>query len=94
MHERTPGSLTANADLKAGSKITTVNGQEIVIDGDIITTVNGQPVARVDELRANLEQLPTNHPLALMVLRDEKETQLFLAVACTFDLSKIISRSG
>ena len=71
-----PGSLAANAGLKAGSQTATVNGQDILIGGDIITAINGQSVASVDELRANLEQLPANHPLTLTVLRDGKETQV------------------
>jgi len=71
-----PGSLAANAGLKAGSQTTTLNGQDILIGGDIITAINGQSVASVDELRANLEQLPANHPLTLTVLRDGKETQV------------------
>jgi S1-C subfamily serine protease len=54
----------------------TINGQDAVIGGDIITAVNGQSVASVDELRASLEQLPSDHPLTLTILRDGKETQV------------------
>jgi serine protease Do len=71
-----PGSLAATAGLKAGSKTVTINGQDILVGGDIITGVNGQSVASIDELRAGLEQLPSDHPLTLTVLRDGKETQV------------------
>ena len=71
-----PGSLADTAGLKAGSKTVTINGQDILIGGDIITAVNGQSVASTDELRAGLEQLPSDHPLTLTVLRDGKETQV------------------
>lgn len=71
-----PGSLAATAGLKAGSKTVTINGQDILVGGDIITGVNGQSVASLDELRAGLEQLPSDHPLTLTVLRDGKETQV------------------
>jgi S1-C subfamily serine protease len=54
----------------------TINGQDILVGGDIITGVNGQSVASLDELRAGLEQLPSDHPLTLTVLRDGKETQV------------------
>jgi S1-C subfamily serine protease len=71
-----PGSLAETAGLKAGSKTVTINGQDVVIGGDIITAVNGQSVASTDELRASLQQLPSDHPLTLTVLRDGKETQV------------------
>jgi serine protease Do len=71
-----PDSLAANAGLKAGTQTVTINGQDVLVGGDIITAVNGQSVASVDELRASLEQLPSDHPLTLTVLRDGKETQV------------------
>jgi serine protease Do len=71
-----PGSLADTAGLQAGSKTMTINGQDILIGGDIITAVNGQSIASTDELRASLEQLPSDHPLTLTVLRDGKETQV------------------
>jgi S1-C subfamily serine protease len=71
-----PGSLAATAGLKAGSKTVTINGQDILVGGDIITAVNGQSVASIDELRAGLEQLPSDHALTLTILRDGKESQV------------------
>jgi serine protease Do len=71
-----PESLAATAGLKAGTKTVTINGQDVLIGGDIITAVNGQSVASTDELRASLEQLPSDHPLTLTILRDGKETQV------------------
>jgi len=71
-----PDSLAANAGLKAGTKTVTINGQDVLIGGDIITAVNGQSVASTDELRASLEQLPSDHPLTLTILRDGKETKV------------------
>jgi S1-C subfamily serine protease len=71
-----PGSLADTAGLQAGSKTVTINGQDMVVGGDIITAVNGQSIASVDELRASLEQVPTDHPLTLTILRDGKESQV------------------
>ena len=70
------GSLADTAGLQAGSKTVTIDGQDIVVGGDIITAVNGQSIASVDELRAALEQLPTDHLLSLTILRDGKESQV------------------
>ncbi len=71
-----PGSLADTAGLQAGSKAVTINGQQVVVGGDIITAVNGQSVASIDELRAALAQLPADHPLSLSVLRNGQETQI------------------
>jgi serine protease Do len=71
-----PGSLADTAGLQAGSKTVTINGQDILVGGDIITAVNGQSIASTDELRASLEQLPSDHPLTLTILRDGKESQV------------------
>jgi S1-C subfamily serine protease len=71
-----PGSLADTAGLQAGTKTVTIDGQDILIGGDIITAVNGQSIASTDELRASLEQLPSDHPLTLTILRDGKETQV------------------
>jgi serine protease Do len=71
-----PGSLADTAGLRAGSKSVTIGGQSVVIGGDIITTLNDQPIASIEELKAALAQLPTDHPLSLTVLRDGTEVQI------------------
>jgi serine protease Do len=71
-----PGSLADTAGLQAGSKTVTINGQDILVGGDIVTAVNGQSIASTDELRASLEQLPSDHSLTLTILRDGKESQV------------------
>lgn len=71
-----PGSLAATAGLKAGSKTVTINGQDILVGGDIITAINDQSVASIDELRAGLEQLSSDHSVTLTILRDGKESQV------------------
>jgi len=71
-----PGSLADTAGLQAGSQSVTINGQQILVGGDIITGVNGQSIASVGELKAALAQLPADHPLALSVLRNGQETQI------------------
>jgi 2-alkenal reductase len=71
-----PGSLADTAGLRAGSKTVTINGQDVVVGGDIITAVNDQPVTSIDDLKGALSQLPSDHPLTLTVLRDGKEVQV------------------
>ncbi|HLO29874.1 MAG TPA: PDZ domain-containing protein, partial [Anaerolineales bacterium] len=71
-----PGSLAESAGLQAGSKTVTINGQDILVGGDIITAVDGQSIAGIQDLRAALAQFPSNHQVKLTVLRDGKETQI------------------
>ncbi len=71
-----PGSLADHAGLQAGSQSVTINGQQIMVGGDIITGVNGQSVASIEDLKAALAQLPSDHPLSLSVLRNGQETQI------------------
>ena len=70
------GSLADKAGLQAGSKSVTIDGQEIVVGGDIITALNDEQISTIQELRAALSQLPADHPITLTVLRDGKETQV------------------
>jgi S1-C subfamily serine protease len=71
-----PGSLADKAGLLAGTKSITIDGQDIMIGGDIITALNGEQVTTIQDLKAALSQLPVDHPITLTVLRDGKETQI------------------
>jgi serine protease Do len=71
-----PGSLADKAGLQGGSKSVTINGQDVMVGGDIITAVNGQAVASIQELKAALSQLPTDQSLTLTVLRNGTETEV------------------
>ena len=71
-----PGSLADTAGLQAGSKTVTIDGQQVLVGGDVITALNDQPVASINELKAGLAQLPADHPLSLTILRDGKEVQI------------------
>ena len=70
------GSLAEVAGLRAGTKTAQINGQQLVLGGDIITAVNGQPIASTDSLKSALGQLPSGHELSLTILRDGKEVQI------------------
>src|SRR5512142_2441408 len=71
-----PGSLAEKAGLKAGSKSIAINGQNVMVGGDIITGLDGQPIATIDDLRSMLAQMPSDHPLTLTILRNGQETQV------------------
>ena len=70
------GSLADTAGLRAGTKSVTINGQQVMVGGDIITAVNNQPVASIEELQAALAQLTSNQRVSITLLRDGKELQI------------------
>lgn len=73
-----PGSLADAAGLHAGSRSATLNGQEVVVGGDIITAVNGQSIASIAELKGALAQLPSGQEMTLTILRDNASIQIVI----------------
>jgi serine protease Do len=71
-----PGSLADKAGLQAGTQSATIDGQNIMIGGDVITALNGEQITSIQDLKSALSQLPAGHPITLTVLRDGKETQI------------------
>ncbi len=68
-----PGSPAEAAGLKVGTQAATINGQQVMLGGDIITAVNGQAVTSLEALRGALSQLPADQELTLTVLRNGNE---------------------
>ncbi|WP_153305313.1 PDZ domain-containing protein, partial [Variovorax soli] len=42
--------------------------------GDVLVAVNDRPVARVEDFKAALAQLPAGQPVALLMMRDRRLT--------------------
>jgi serine protease Do len=71
-----PGSAAALAGLKVGSTPYTLDGQSVMIGGDIITAVNGQAVNTLDDLRNAMAQFNPGETVTLSVLRDNQTIEL------------------
>lgn len=76
VEEVQPGSLADTVGLRAGTQTVTINGQQVVVGGDIITALNGQPIASIEELKAALGQLTSDQVLGLTILRDSNTVQV------------------
>jgi serine protease Do len=63
------GSPADTAGLKAGSKPTLIQGQMLLLGGDVITAIDGQTLASVQDLRAALAQHQSGDTIKLSVLR-------------------------
>ncbi len=69
------------AGLQGGNKTVTINGQAIVVGGDIITALNEQPVANQADLQSLLAQVQPGAEATLTVLRDGQPVDLSITLA-------------
>jgi S1-C subfamily serine protease len=70
------GSAADQAGLRAGDQPLTLNGQEILVGGDIIVALDGQPISSIENLRAALQQYEPGQQATLTLLRDGKEIKV------------------
>lgn len=67
-----PGSAAQQAGLMVGSIPLTINGQQVMVGGDVITAIQGQPVSSVEELRSVLTQYNPGQEVTLTILRNNQ----------------------
>jgi S1-C subfamily serine protease len=66
------GSPADKAGLRGGSRLATIDGQQLVLGGDIVLSIEGMPVSSVENLikiRARLAQLKPGSPFKSTILR-------------------------
>ena len=64
------GTAADEAGLQGGSQQETINGQQVMIGGDVIIGIDGVPIASFDELTAFLQQAESGQVIALELVRD------------------------
>jgi 2-alkenal reductase len=73
----TPGGPAAKAGLVGGSREAKVDGQLVLLGGDIIIAIEGQPVGRFEEIASYLfNQSQAGRTVSLSILRDGEEEQV------------------
>jgi serine protease Do len=73
------GSPGDEAGLRGGNKVVTVDGQQIVLGGDIILSVEGVPAesaASMAKIRDHLATMKSGEPLKATILRAGKVIEL------------------
>ena len=65
-----PDSPAAEAGLIGSDKPVTINGEEILIGGDVIVRADGNDVATVQELAAYFQEVGAGEQVSLTILRD------------------------
>ena len=66
------GSPADNAKLLGSTKTVTLNGQTMLVGGDITTAVEGHAVTTLAELRSAIQQYQSGDVVTLTILRDGK----------------------
>ena len=79
------GGPADQAGLQGSFKPLTVNGQTIMIGGDVIITFNDQPVSQLSDLQGLMQETQPGQDVTLTILRDgsQKEVQVTLGAAPT-----------
>jgi len=75
-----PGSPAENGGLQAGSTPLTLNGQQIMVGGDVITAMNSQPITSMADLQSFMQSAQPGDQVTLTVLRNGKEITLMVTL--------------
>mgnify|MGYP001187547261 CR=1 FL=1 len=82
------GSPAAEAGLLGSGESTTINGQPVMIGGDVIVAIDGKAIDSMEDLGALLDNYKPGDKVTLTVLRDGKqiEVELTLGARPAFNL--------
>ena len=75
------GGPADQAGLQGSFKPVLINGQRVLIGGDVITTIDGKSLASFDDLQAFLQNAKPGQQVKLTILRDGKEQTLTATLA-------------
>jgi serine protease Do len=75
------GSPAHTAGLRGSYTAFVLNGQRVLIGGDVITAVDGQAIAEVSDLGALMQQAEPGQTVNLTVLRDGKQIEVPVELA-------------
>ncbi|MBN1314036.1 MAG: PDZ domain-containing protein, partial [Anaerolineales bacterium] len=73
------GSPADEAALSGSFKSMTINGEQVLIGGDVIVALDGEPVSQMERLAALIAKAQPGQKVELAILRDGKQ----MTVTCT-----------
>jgi S1-C subfamily serine protease len=76
-----PGSPAEKAGLKGSTQSTTVNGQQLMIGGDVITAVDGNNITTVEQLVAAVQAKKAGDQVGLTILRNGQQQTINATLA-------------
>lgn len=68
------------AGLRGSYKPVTINGQQVLVGGDVIIAVDGQPIAQIEDLQTFLNQARPAQQATFTILRDGKQMQISITL--------------
>jgi serine protease Do len=74
------GSPADKAGLRGSYKPATINGQSLLVGGDVITALDGQPVNQMEDLQGLIQQAEPGQDVTLTVLRDGRQVEVPVAL--------------
>ena len=75
-----PDSPADEAGLRGGDQVTTLDGYQVSLGGDIIIAADGELVGSIQALRAFLSETDPGQEVAFSILRDGKEITVDVVV--------------
>jgi serine protease Do len=75
------GSPADNAGLRGSFKSATINGQQVLVGGDVITAVDGNAVNSIEQLVSTIQGKNAGDTVNLTVLRDGGQVQVSATLA-------------
>lgn len=75
------GSPADDANLSASNQEATINGQTVMVGGDVITAVDGTPMASLDELRSLISTIQPGTEVKLSILREGATVEVPVTLA-------------
>ena len=76
-----PGSPAEQAGLQGSSKSVTINGQDVMVGGDVITAIDHQAITGMQALQSILRQDKVDQKVTLTILRDGKQQDVTVTLA-------------
>jgi serine protease Do len=74
------GSPAEQAGLQASSKSVTINGQQMLVGGDVIVAIDGQGVTQAQDLQAFLQQSQPGQDALVTVLRGGRQIEALVTL--------------
>ena len=81
IEEISSGSPADKAGLHGSTKPVTVQGQRLLVGGDVITAWDGRPVTQMEQLRTRVGEAQAGQEVTLTVLRDGEQVQVQVTLA-------------
>jgi S1-C subfamily serine protease len=81
VQEVTPGGPAAKAGIRGGDSQATIDGNDVVLGGDVITRIDGRPVHNMDDVVGAVNAKKPGQKVAVGILRDGKPQSVTVDLA-------------